>query len=313
MARCEYCDRIFVDSKALDQHKLHKHGDLFSDTIRVPSSSPHSKKVDSSEQRRGSSSSESSEVSVVSQDIDVFAKKCKICSRIFVDAEALQQHCVNKHSDKNVRPHNNFSTQKPTSPNSGKYPHRSSDNTHRVDYGHSKQPSERSVPSKDFSDIRVPKGHNPTQYSHKDRRRHSIDIGGDVDIRVNHQTVKPSSRSPPILALDCEFVGVRVPGIANEVNGLARVGIVDENCRVLYSSYCNPEYEILDYRTAYSGVRAADVESAPSFHIVQKIVRSLIQGSILVGHDISHDLDALQVGSRELFRVIDTAIIPEYQ
>ncbi|KAK3269607.1 hypothetical protein CYMTET_21962 [Cymbomonas tetramitiformis] len=71
-------------------------------------------------------------------------------------------------------------------------------------------------------------------------------------LRVNHQTVKPSSRSPPILALDCEFVGVRVPGIANE-------------------------------------------------------------GSILVGHDISHDLDALQVGSRELFRVIDTAIIPEYQ
>ena len=42
-----------------------------------------------------------------------------------------------------------------------------------------------------------------------------------------------------------------------------------------------------------SGVRPADLASAPSFVTVQKEVADLIQGRLLVGHALHHDLKVL--------------------
>ena len=75
-----------------------------------------------------------------------------------------------------------------------------------------------------------------------------------------------------LLALDCEFVGVRCEG-GRETHGLARIAIVDENCQLVYHSFCKPEGDIVDYRTQWSGVREADLEGAPSFEHVQGQVR----------------------------------------
>ena len=48
--------------------------------------------------------------------------------------------------------------------------------------------------------------------------------------------------------------------------------------------------QVVDYRTAVSGVRPQDLQGAPQFKQVQAEVAELLKDRILVGHAIHHDL-----------------------
>jgi RNA exonuclease 4 len=109
-----------------------------------------------------------------------------------------------------------------------------------------------------------------------------------------------------ILAMDCEMVGVG-PGGAR--SALARVCIINEAGAVLLDTHVAQRERVTDYRTRVSGVTPACLRSAPDLAAVRERVERLIDGRLLVGHAISHDLTALMVSHpRALVR--DTARFP---
>jgi RNA exonuclease 4 len=110
----------------------------------------------------------------------------------------------------------------------------------------------------------------------------------------------------PVLAIDCEMVGVGPDG---KRSALARVCLVNDRGQVVLDTHVAPREKVTDYRTWVSGVRAEDLIGAPSLEEVQRRVAELVSGRVLVGHSISGDLRALLLSHpRRLTR--DTARYP---
>ncbi|KAI9798035.1 MAG: 3'-5' exonuclease [Candelina submexicana] len=93
------------------------------------------------------------------------------------------------------------------------------------------------------------------------------------------------------LSLDCEMVGVGPNPV--ESSALARVSIVNYHGQQIYDSYVRPLEYVTDWRTAISGISPSHMRNARTFSIVQKDVAGLLEGRILVGHAVRHDLEAL--------------------
>lgn len=93
-----------------------------------------------------------------------------------------------------------------------------------------------------------------------------------------------------VVAMDCEMVGV---GHEGKDSILARVSIVNVMGHVIYDKFVKPTEEVVDYRTAVSGVRPSDLEKGEEFAKVQKEVSEILSGRILVGHAVHHDLKVL--------------------
>jgi RNA exonuclease 4 len=96
------------------------------------------------------------------------------------------------------------------------------------------------------------------------------------------------------IAIDCEMVGVG-PN-PDEESALARVSIVNYDCEQLYDSFVLPKEPVTDYRSFVSGITSDLLKEARTLEEVQKDVAELMQGRILVGHAVRHDLDALLLG-----------------
>ena len=92
------------------------------------------------------------------------------------------------------------------------------------------------------------------------------------------------------LAMDCEMVGV---GYLGKDSILARVSIVNLFGHCIYDKYVKPTEKVTDFRTKVSGIRYQDIKDGEDFKKVQKEVSDLLQGRILVGHSIKHDLKVL--------------------
>jgi RNA exonuclease 4 len=58
------------------------------------------------------------------------------------------------------------------------------------------------------------------------------------------------------LALDCEMVGV---GIEGAESALARVSLVNFHGAVILDTFVRQRERVVDYRTPFSGIRAADM------------------------------------------------------
>lgn len=96
------------------------------------------------------------------------------------------------------------------------------------------------------------------------------------------------------ISIDCEMVGVGPT--PDEDSALARISIVDYHGHQLYDSFVLPKESVTDYRTFVSGITPQLLKSARTFESVQADVAKLLDGRILVGHAIRHDLDALLLG-----------------
>ncbi len=106
---------------------------------------------------------------------------------------------------------------------------------------------------------------------------------------------RPKPRGPrleptDVLALDCEMVGVGRGGFASR---LASVCVVNADGNTVYFSYSKPPVTVTDHRTAVSGITPEMLEGAPPFERVSAEVRKLVQGRIIVGHDLEHDFRVL--------------------
>ena len=102
------------------------------------------------------------------------------------------------------------------------------------------------------------------------------------------------------------MVGVG-PGGAR--SSLARVCLVNERGAVVLDTHVAQRERVTDHRTRVSGVRPEHLEGAPDAAEVRRRVGELVEGRVLVGHAVSHDLRALMLGHpRALLR--DTARYP---
>ena len=111
-----------------------------------------------------------------------------------------------------------------------------------------------------------------------------------------------------VLAMDCEMVGVG-PGGAR--SALARVCLVNEAGHILLDTHVSPRERVTDHRTHVSGVAPAHLRGAPDLDTVRARVERLLDGRVLVGHALAHDLAALMV-SHPRAAVRDTARYPPF-
>lgn len=95
-----------------------------------------------------------------------------------------------------------------------------------------------------------------------------------------------------ILAIDCEMVGL---GKKGNINALARISIVNFYGTIILDTFVATDRPVTDYRTWVSGITPGNLKKAPTLEFVQTKVKKIIEGRILVGHDIQHDLKALKL------------------
>ncbi len=141
------------------------------------------------------------------------------------------------------------------------------------------------------------------------------DVAQAYGIGVHSKSLVLSSESRPneglaadvevgkYIAMDCEMVGV---GEGGYDSALARVSIIDFHGRQVYDSFVRQRQPVVDWRTPVSGVSPKNMRTARRFDEVQLQVADLLKGRILVGHDLKHDLQVLEL-DHPLKLIRDTA------
>lgn len=100
----------------------------------------------------------------------------------------------------------------------------------------------------------------------------------------------PRASVTPIIALDCEMVGIGPSGFTSM---LARISIVNFNGEVLYDKFVLPTDTVTDYRTHASGILPHHLEGGTEFRQVQREVSQIIKHRVMVGHGLINDQEAL--------------------
>ena len=111
-----------------------------------------------------------------------------------------------------------------------------------------------------------------------------------------------------VLAMDCEMCITSPPGIAPQVFSLTRVSLVDWDGTTVLDELVKPANPITDYLTPYSGMTAAMLESVTTtlHDIQQKLLEIITPHTVLIGHSLNSDLNALQLTHPF---IIDTSLI----
>ncbi|KAF6174776.1 hypothetical protein GIB67_031300 [Kingdonia uniflora] len=112
-----------------------------------------------------------------------------------------------------------------------------------------------------------------------------------------------AKNSNSMVAVDCEMVLCE-----DGTEALVQVCAVDPSLEVKLNELVKPNKAIADYRTEITGITADDLEKATcSLADIQKSMRRLLShGTILVGHSLNNDLEALKL---DHVRVVDTSFI----
>lgn len=111
------------------------------------------------------------------------------------------------------------------------------------------------------------------------------------------------------VSCDCEMVGV---GPGGKRSMLARVALVDGMGNTLYDKYVRPMEKVTDYRTEVSGIKPGHIRKengALPFPQVQREVAELLQGRLLVGHAVHHDLKSMML-QHPRSQLRDTSLYP---
>ena len=128
------------------------------------------------------------------------------------------------------------------------------------------------------------------------RTRGSLDQPGAGELVIATPSFYPvvsKEFKDRVIALDCEMVGVNAGPLIK--SALGRCSIVDYNGEVLFDRYVIPEGEIVDYRTAWSGITSRHMRYALPFDEALSKIRLIMDGAVVVGHDLKHDFTALEL------------------
>lgn len=136
-----------------------------------------------------------------------------------------------------------------------------------------------------------------------------VDVSGHQDEQINGG-LSTTAKAGKYIGIDCEMVGVGPT--PDRDSALARVSIVNYHGHQLYDSFVLPKEPVTDYRTFVSGITPHNLRSARTLEEVQKDVAKLMDGRILVGHAVRHDLDALLLGHPKR-DIRDTSRYPNFR
>ena len=95
----------------------------------------------------------------------------------------------------------------------------------------------------------------------------------------------------PVVSLDCEMVGIS----PRNASAVGRCSIVDYKGLVLFDEYIKPHEPVTDYRTAWSGIRPYHLRGAIPYCDAIKTIRHILDGRIVIGHELVHDFRALGI------------------
>ncbi|GLV42955.1 Adenylate kinase 3 [Carabus blaptoides fortunei] len=164
----------------------------------------------------------------------------------------------------------------------------------RVNLKRSKLPTNWSlyVEKQTHSDSKAVGKKYPKCITQKQFRQNVDSSNGKVTMapHPNHTVSEVNVTSGRCIAIDCEMVGI---GDGGKDNMLARVSLVEESGSVVYDTFVKAQQQVVDYRTAVSGVRPHDMENGQEFRQVQETVYSIIKGKLLIGHALRNDLKVL--------------------
>lgn len=126
-----------------------------------------------------------------------------------------------------------------------------------------------------------------------------------MDVEITSKSTKDRRKKGlgKYLSMDCEFVGVGADG---KESVLARVSIVNYYGYVIFDSFVKPTEKVTDWRTWISGVSPSNMHDAIDFKEAQEKVSKILEGRILVGHSIHHDLESLFL-SHPKMKIRDTS------
>jgi RNA exonuclease 1 len=111
-----------------------------------------------------------------------------------------------------------------------------------------------------------------------------------------------------VLAMDCEMCITSPEGVTPQVFSLTRISIIDWDGQVVLDEFVKPENPITNYLTQYSGITPEMLEGVTTTleDVQQKLLEILTPQSILIGHSLNSDLNALHVTHPF---IIDTALL----
>lgn len=133
------------------------------------------------------------------------------------------------------------------------------------------------------------------------------DLDGFAKTRVPRNRAQPTDGNYGVYGIDGEML-FTTGGLQ-----LCKITVVGIDGRLVYESLLQPDDEIIDYNTRFSGVSAKDLKRGPvkSLKDVQNDLLGFINANtILIGHGLENDLRALKLVH---MTVIDTSLVfPHY-
>lgn len=111
-----------------------------------------------------------------------------------------------------------------------------------------------------------------------------------------------------VLAMDCEMCITSPAGTTPQVFSLTRISLIDWDGEVVLDELVKPANPITDYLTPYSGITASMLEGVTTTlaDIQQKLLTIITPQTILIGHSLNSDFNALRLTHPF---VIDTALL----
>ncbi|KAI7673574.1 hypothetical protein D0864_03772 [Hortaea werneckii] len=111
-----------------------------------------------------------------------------------------------------------------------------------------------------------------------------------------------------VLTMDCEMCITSPKGVSPQSFSLTRISIIDWDGKTVMDEFVMPENPITDYLTPYSGITPAMLEGVTTSlaDIQKKLLSILTPQTILVGHSLNSDLNALKITHPY---IIDTALL----
>lgn len=130
---------------------------------------------------------------------------------------------------------------------------------------------------------------NPNKANTSTTIKEPVKVGISEDTRINSNKSKEIGK---YIAMDCEFVGV---GPEGKESALARISIVNYFGHVVFDEFVKPREKVVEWRTWVSGIKPEHMKNAITFKEAQEKTADILEGRILVGHALKHDLEALML------------------